>query len=113
MFQWSSSPHVALFYLNCESPNSGEGPTRFFVVTEDYRAQLPVFPGPSGIALPKSRSCQWSIEIHGAYPTVDQAAGPTGFFDSFGFYYNGELYGLKRDNGFFSTSSSYYITTAP
>jgi hypothetical protein len=113
MFQWSASPHVALFYLYCDGVASTDGPTRFFVVTEDYKAQLPVLGGPSGIPLPKGRQCQWSIELHGTYATVDQAAGPTGFFDSHSYYYYGELWGLKRDNGAFSISNTYYLTTAP
>src|SRR5262249_26786427 len=51
MFQWSASPRVAMLYIECASPNSGEGPTRFFVVTEDYKTPLPIFTG--GIAWPK------------------------------------------------------------
>jgi hypothetical protein len=113
MFQWSSSPKVAFFYLYCDGVQTDEGPTRFFVITEDYKTQLPVFGGPSGIPLPKARQCGWSIEIHGLYATVDQATGPTGFLDSHGYYYYGELWGLKRDNGGFSTSLTYYLTTAP
>jgi hypothetical protein len=112
MFQWSASPHVALLYVYCSDP-AGGGTTRFFVVTEDFKAQLPVLGGASGIPLPKMRQCDWSIELHGAYATVDQAAGPTGFLDPFGSYYDGRLWGLKSSNGSFSTSSSYSITTAP
>jgi hypothetical protein len=113
MFQWSSSPHVAFFYLDCPGTGADEGPTRFFVVTEDYKTQLPVFTGAGGIPLPKGRECTWSVEVHGAYATVDQATGPTGFLDSFGYYYDGRLWGLKRDSGSFTTSSSYSLTTAP
>jgi hypothetical protein len=113
MFQWSASPHVALFYLYCPGPGTDDGPTRFFVVTEDYKTQLPVFSGTSAIAWPKARSCYWSVEVHGAYGTVDQAADPTGFFDSHGYFYYGELNGLKRDNGSFTVSDSAGLTTAP
>jgi hypothetical protein len=115
MFQWSASPRAAFLYVYCPDPDrlSGNGPTRFFVVTEDFKSPLPIFSGPSAIPWPKGRPCSWSVEIHGAYPTVDQATGPTGFLDSFGWRYYGELQGLKRDNGGFSTSSSLNFTTAP
>jgi hypothetical protein len=113
MFQWSASPRVAFLYIYCPGPGQDDGPTRFFVVTEDFKASLPVFGGASGIAWPKGRACSWSVEIHGAYPTVDQATGPTGFLDSFGYYYYGELQGLRRDNGGFSSSTNFNFTTAP
>jgi hypothetical protein len=113
MFQWSASPHVAFLYLSCDPAQQGYGVTRFFVVTEDFKTQLPVFTGAGGIPWPKGRQCSWSVETHGEYSTVDQATGPTGFLDSHGYYYYGELWGLKRDNGSFSTSSTFYFTTAP
>ncbi len=83
------------------------------MVTEDSKTELPVFNAAGAIPWPKGRQCSWSVEMHGAYATVDQATGPTGFFDSFGYYYYGELWGLKRDNGGFSTSDSFYFTTSP
>jgi hypothetical protein len=100
-----------MLYIECPSPNTGEGPTRFFVVTEDYKTQLPIFTG--GIAWPKGRQCDWSVELHGAYATVDDAAGPTGFLDPFGLLYYGELLGPKRDNQYFSVSGDYVLNTAP
>jgi hypothetical protein len=113
MFQWSASPHVAFFYLYCAGVGASDGPSRFFVVTEDYKTPLPIFAGTSAIAWPKARQCDWAVEVHGAYTTVDQATGPTGFFDSHGYYYYGELRGLKRDNGSFTVSNTYTINTAP
>jgi hypothetical protein len=111
MFQWSASPRLALLYVYCGGVNQGDGPTQFFVVTEDYRAELPILS--AGIPWPKGRQCDWSVELHGTYATVDQAAGPTGFFDPFGLLYYGELLGPKRDNQYFSVSGTYSLTTAP
>jgi len=113
MFQWSASPHVALLYVYCPGPMSSDGPTRFFVVTNDNKTQLPILGGATGIPWPKGRQCQWAVEVHGAYATVDQASSPTGFFDSHGYYYYGELWGPKRDNGSFTVSDGFYVNTAP
>jgi hypothetical protein len=113
MFQWSASPSVTFLYLYCPGVNTNEGPTRFFVVTEDNKTQLPVFASAGAIPWPKNRDCNWSLEVHGSYATIDAATGPTGFLDPFTLRYYGELEGPKRDNGSFTESGDWSFKTAP
>jgi hypothetical protein len=113
MFQWSASPSVARVTLYCKGPLDTDGYTTFNVVTQDYKAELPNLGGATGIAWPKAKGCTWDVEIHGSYATVDAAAGATGYFDPLSWRYYGELLGPKRDNGLFSESSSWGLTTAP
>jgi hypothetical protein len=113
MFQWTASPHVARMNVYCKGPLNSDGYTTFNVVTEDFKTQLPALGGASGIAWPKGKTCSWAVEIHGSFATVDAAAGPTGYLDPFSYYYYGEQWGPKRDNGGFSVSGAWNFTTAP
>ena len=85
----------------------------FYVVTEDYRAVLPSLTGASGIPLPSNRHCSWEVDVHGSYPTVNDATGPDGMLDPYTFYNQGEFQGPKRDSGSFTTSEAWGLTTAP
>ena len=112
-FAWMTGQRVALLVISCPGPQSDEGPTQFYVVTEDDHASLATLPGTAGIPWPKGRLCQWWIETHGSYPTVDDATGPTGFLDPYSLESDARLRGPKRDNGSFTTSEPRAFTTSP
>jgi hypothetical protein len=113
MFEWSASPQVARIVVSCKGPLDSDGYTTFNVVTKEDKTELPSLGGASAVDWPKGRPCKWSVEIHGAYATVDAATGPLGYLDPFSFYHSGEFWGPKRDDGRYSLSSTRALTTAP
>jgi hypothetical protein len=112
-FQWSASPHVAVLSVSCKGPLSTDGYTTYNVVTQDFKTQVPSLGGASPIPWVKNQDCDWWVQIHGGYLTVDDAAGPTGYLDPFSLFYYGELWGPKRDNGGFTMSETWILHTSP
>lgn len=54
----------------------------------------------------------WWVETHGRFANVDDMAGPTGFIDTFGKYYeNGEPIGPGDEDGEWTSSESHQFTT--
>jgi hypothetical protein len=111
MFEWTPVSQVARLTVTCKGPSDAY--TTFNVVTSDSKTQLPLLGGPPGIAWPKSMGCSWDVELHGSYETVDDATGPIGYLDPFSLYFDGELWGPKRDNGLFSLTGGRSLSTAP
>jgi hypothetical protein len=81
VFAWTLGGHVAV--LGAEL-----GDFKFYVVTKEAQAKLPVFPI-SAVSLPANAKGTWHVETHGAATTVDEAAGPDGFLDPDAFFLDG------------------------
>ncbi len=112
-FQWSPTTSVALLGVSCPGATASDPYVDYWVITPDHQATLPALPASEGIALPKGVTCFWSVEIHGAFRSVDATAGAAGIFDSASYAYYGDLYGPGRDDGTYSFAMSRAFDTAP
>jgi hypothetical protein len=80
----------------------------FFVVTSGANATIPSIPG---LPAPNNALALWSVETHGPYATVDEAAGPTGMLDAF--RQTGEYLRPPTPSRRFTKSEERSFTTAP
>ncbi|HET7546008.1 MAG TPA: carboxypeptidase-like regulatory domain-containing protein [Polyangiaceae bacterium] len=81
------------------------------VVTAESSATWPSVPAlPS--SFPKDGSFGWGVEVHGAFATVDDAAGPNGFLVACGAVSNCSR-GPRLDDGSLTQSSWRNIASAP
>lgn len=78
-FRWSGSAGVSTFTIYIDPFNTSNS---MHVVTTAKTASLPAFTDAS-YTVPAATSCEWFVETHGTYATVDDAAGPTGYIDTF------------------------------
>jgi hypothetical protein len=98
-FSWTGAAGVSVFSIIID-PASTSVPTTMHVVTAAKTAKLPSFPAAS-FTIPPSKDCYWWVEAHGNIATVDAAAGPTGFLDSFVHH---TLEGPRRGGGTYTES---------
>jgi hypothetical protein len=103
-FHWSGGGKVSLFTVAFSATYD-----TMFVVTADKQEGLPSFPA-SGFTIPASTDCEWYVESHGAFATVDDATGPGGMLDAFS---NGTPRGPKRGTSSYTESEHRTFTTAP
>src|SRR5262249_5011296 len=104
-FSWTGPTGVTTFKVQFS-----QGTKVMFVVTAQGQAQLPSFPG-TGFALAPNTPCTWSVQTHGRFATVDDAAGPNGMLDSMSV--SAEPAGVNRTSGSFTESALRDFTTAP
>jgi hypothetical protein len=81
-----------------------------FIVTNRTMVTVPEFA--DGFSLPDNVPAFWSVETHGDYPTVDSAAGPTGYMDSLALR-NDWPDGPNSADGYFTESVRRDFTIAP
>jgi hypothetical protein len=80
------------------------------IVTGEKRVTIPEFP--NGFTLIPDDLYNWRVETHGDAATVDEAAGPDGFVDSWAPYADGPN-NPKRGDGTYAISAGRLFTTAP
>ncbi len=95
MFQWSGGQQVFLFSVSFVNSYGA-----MFVVTSAKQTKLPAFPATS-FSIPAGEPCDWSVETHGTFTTLDEAAGPEGMLDTLS---NGEPRGPRRGAGVYTES---------
>ena len=104
-FSWSALGQTAqVFVWHLESYQTFDG---YYVITSRTQIEMPTI---TGYAVPDA-PMYWYIETHGDYASVDAAAGPNGFLDSFALDDN-QSSGPPRGNGYFTRSESRDVTYA-
>lgn len=102
-FQWEGASKVFLFRVHDDQFYKG-----IYVFTARKKLQLPVF-GNRAFFLNANARHFWNVEIHGDWQSVDSAAGPDGFQDSFGF--DDSPVGSRRGDGTYTQAGSRSFTT--
>jgi hypothetical protein len=84
-----------------------------FVVTDGDEIQIPTFA--NGYALPGYSDDEyvWRVETHGTATTMEEATGPNGFMDSFGYSDGSSPWGPRREDGTYSVSAGEWFTVTP
>jgi hypothetical protein len=99
-FKWSGDAGVYVFRARSFDRNDV-----LQLVTSRHEAKLPTAPH---YAVPSKRQFAWWVETHGAYASVDEAAGPEGFLDTCAAR---KPTGPERGRGTYSESLSRNFTT--
>lgn len=107
-FSWQGDPGVSLCIFNIIDASSGFVGDHIYVVTKEKSLKIPSFP--VSFSIPPNNDVRWSIETHGSYATVDEAAGPKGFIDQFAYH---APEGSRRGTGTYTQSEWRAFTTAP
>jgi hypothetical protein len=95
--QWSSAgTGVFVFTIWVDHVNTGNV---MYVVTTANKVKVPSFPSYS---VPPGVENEWFVEQHSSATTVDEAAGPNGFLDSFAY---GSPQGPRRGPGTYAESA--------
>lgn len=104
MFQWNSDAHV--FLLAARSVDYYDS---VYVVTSAKQTRLPI--GADLGYTPRANAAfEWSVEVHDAYASVDDATGANGFLSA---YAGDTLRGPRRGAGTFAQSVPRVFTTPP
>jgi hypothetical protein len=103
-FQWAGSAKVFVFVAKAK-----QGYDAMYVVTAATETHLPIgeatlYTPPAGVQF------EWHVETHGAYASVDDAAGGEGLISAF---FDGHLHGPKRGAGSFTASALRTFVTSP
>jgi hypothetical protein len=75
-FEWSAGPEVSILSVRCDAARIGINTVTLASTTQ----LLPSFPA-LGMSLPDQADCLWHVDVHGAYATLDEAAGAHGMID--------------------------------
>lgn len=103
-FHWNSNARVVMLCARAVDTYDS-----IYVVTEAKQTRLPI--GVKfGYTPPANADFAWSIEVHDAYPTIDEAASEAGHISA---YASEEIRGPKRGAGTWSRSVPRLFTTAP
>jgi hypothetical protein len=105
LFSWGGPGGVSIFKITFNG-----GTNHAFVVTARQQERLPIFPG-TGFAIPGNTAAAWSIETHGRFTSVDDAASSAGMLDSFAGWE--EPAGFNHASGTFCESERRAFTTSP
>ena len=82
-----------------------------YIVTSKTSFKIPVVAG-GMFELDAAQTFRWRVETHGAFATVDEMTGASGFMDAFSFNWSTPM-GPKQESGSFTMSGAYGFTTAP
>lgn len=101
-FQWNSDARV--FVLAARAVDFFDS---IYVVTESKQARLPI--GAELGYTPRANAAfEWSVEVHDAYTSVDEATGPAGHLSAYG---TDVLRGPRRGAGKYAQSVPRLFTT--
>jgi hypothetical protein len=102
MFQWNSDARV--FVLAARAVDYYD---TVYVITEAKQTRLPIG-ADFGYTPPANAAFEWSVEVHDAYPSIDDAAGPTGHLSAYG---TERIRGPRRGSGKYAQSVPRLFTT--
>jgi len=105
-FEWSDGASVSVLRIHCWQSSLDVN-----VVTAKNSATFPVLPALSS-AFPNKSTFGWGVEVDGAFGSVDEAAGPTGFLAACGSVSNC-VRGPRLDDGSLTQSSWRTFSSAP
>jgi len=105
-FEWSDGASVSVLRIHCWQNGLDVN-----VVTAKNSATFPVLPALSS-AFPNKSTFGWGVEVDGAFGSVDEAAGPTGFLTACGSVSNC-VRGPRLDDGSLTQSSWRFFSSAP
>ncbi|MET0390622.1 MAG: carboxypeptidase-like regulatory domain-containing protein, partial [Polyangiales bacterium] len=103
-FEWQSEAKVVLL---CAAAT--ESYDTACVLTDKSTASLPFAPK-SDFVPAASTPYGWTVEVHGAFASVDEACGPDGGLSA---YASGALIGNRRGSGSYAISGQNVFTTKP
>lgn len=104
MFQWNSDARV--FLLSARAVDNFDS---VYVVTEAKQTRLPI--GAELGYTPRANAAfEWTVEVHDAYASIDEATGPTGHLSA---YATDTIRGPRRGAGQYAQSVPRVFTTPP
>jgi len=107
-FEWTGSAKVFVFTIDAKKTWD-----TVYVVTTEKQAQIP---SPPISAFAASAELTWWVSTHESFVTVDDATGPEGMLDTFGYYFGNSAYqaqGPRRGAGSYAESENRGVTTKP
>jgi hypothetical protein len=103
-FQWTGDAKVFVWAAHAK-----QGYDAMFVVTSAKETKLPIGEA-TAYTPPAGAEFAWSVETHGPYASVDEAAGDEGWISA---YFDGRLHGPRRGAGTFTVSEQRPFVTPP
>lgn len=103
-FQWAGDAKVFVLAAHAK-----KGYDAMFVVTGAKETKLPIGEA-TAYTPPAGAEFSWSVETHGPYASVDEAADDEGLISA---YFDGRLHGPRRGAGTFTVSEQRTVVTSP
>jgi hypothetical protein len=103
-FQWNGDAHV--FTLCARAIDTYDA---IYVVTQAKQTRLPIGAA-VGYTPPANAAFEWSVEVHDAYPSIDEATAEAGYLSAYG---TDTIRGPRRGAGRFAQSVPRVFTTPP